>query len=501
MHGVLCFLAIFTLAYCADNWTPPPVCLLPKQRGPCSAQIKNFFYNPVSGRCDSFMFSGCGGNENRFRTEESCNRHCVCHIPPEAGPCRSAMEKWFYNPTTGCCEKFTYGGCQGNSNNFQTYEECRSTCVGSAPGMVKPRGSNWGSGSEIHFETNNFYNPQKYGNKFTGSKSLWIHGDRSNVMRGTQQANQIIRFITPDLHKKEHWHFVAKQDTKNNFPQRLKITGLSSNSQTIPVGGSRMVLSGSSSMPGGSAGGQFISSGGSFSESVPVGGSKLVMSGKTSIPMGSARTSGGAFSFGTSGGSLSQSGGNPMGGSKLVLSGSRSVPAGGSGRISSMLGTSGGNGLSGLGGSSLKISGHSAGGMGDDHPSGSSFESAHSGARHPVGMGSGFVGGMTNALSQGQGMMSGQPTGGGFMSRASMQSKSNSAPFPKSQTSLTLPVEDVVGGSAAIGKLMNMMGGRSGGSMGGGGTGQGLIGGGSNRGRENFVSANSNPWHPMAGKK
>jgi hypothetical protein len=419
------------------------VCLLPKKRGPCSAQIENYFYNPVSGRCDRFMFSGCGGNENRFRTEESCRQHCVCHIPPDAGPCRSAIEKYFYNPTTGCCEKFTYGGCQGNSNNFQTYEDCRTTCVGTAPGMVKPRGSNWGSGSMIHFETNNFYNPQKFGNKFTGSKSLWLHGNRMKVMSGTSQANRIIRFITPDINKKEHWHFVAKQGTKDSFPQqlggRLKITGMSSSSQTQPIGGSRLVLSGSSSVPVGTSGGKFSSvigtSGGSFSERVPMGGSKLVMSGRSSVPMGSVGTA--------------------------------------SGKLSQMLGTSGGNALGGVGGSSVRLSGQSARGMMNDSPSSrSSFVSARSGAEHPVGMGSGFSSGMTNALSQ----------RGGFGSQGSMSTQ------PKTRLSLTLPVESVSGGGGVR-------------AFGGGGTGQDMIRGGLNTGRENYVSADSNAWHPMAVKK
>lgn len=473
------------------------VCLLPKKRGPCSAQIENYFYNPISGRCDRFMFSGCGGNENRFRTENSCRKHCVCHIPPDAGPCRSSIEKYFYNPTTGCCEKFTYGGCQGNSNNFQTYEDCRATCVGTAPGMVKPRGSNWGSGSTIHFETNNFYNPQKYGNKFTGSKSLWLHGNRMNVMSGTPQANRIMRFITPDVNKKEHWHFVAKQGTKDIFPQqlgeRLKITGMSSSSQAQPMGGSRLVLSGGTSVPVQTSGGKFSSmmgtSGGSFA-GVPMGGSKLVMSGRSSAPMGSVGASNGKFSqiFGTS---ESESKGRPFGGSNLVLGGSRSVPAGANGRLSSVFGTSDGNALGGVGGTSLRLSGQSTGGMMDDSPSRSSFVSARTGAEHPVGMGSGFTSGMTNALSHRQSMMNDQP-GGGFKTRGSVVSKNSMSPHPKSHLSLTLPVESVGGGSR-VGALRKMFG--------GGGTGHDIVGGGLNKGRENYISADSNAWHPLTVKK
>lgn len=449
--------------------------------------MENFFYNPISGRCDRFMFSGCGGNENRFRTEESCTTHCVCHIPPEAGPCRSSIEKWFYNPTTGCCEQFTYGGCQGNGNNFQTYEECRASCVGSAPGMVKPRGSNWGSGSVIQFETNNFYNPNRYGNKFAGSKSVWLHGDRMSVMGGTPQASKIIRYITPEITKKDHWHFVANQGTKD-FPQQLggrfEISGVSSSSQMQPVGGSRMVLSGSSSVPVGTSGGQFSSvigsSGGSgLSGSIPMGGSRISMSGSRSIPVGGSAS--GTFSrLGTSSGSLSGFGGQPMGGGKLVLSGSRTGPTGAGGQMSSMFGTSGGQTSGGLGGSSLRLSGQSTGGMTNDD--GGSFISAQSGAQHP--MQSGFGGGMTNALSRGQG---GQ-TGGRFMSRSNLLSEDNMSPGANSgRLSLTFPVEPSGGLSNAL--------------LGGGGGRQDIIGGGLNGGGGNFMSAKSNAWHPAALKR
>lgn len=186
-----------------------------------------------------------------------------------------------------------------------------------------------------------------------------------SVMGGTPQANKIINYISPNINKKDHWHFVAKQGgTKEIFPQQLggslKLTGISSSSQTQPVGGSRIVLTGSSSVPMGSSGGQLSSiigsSGGSFSEGVPMGGSKLVMSGSRSVPMGSVGSSSGKFSqlFGTSGGGFTGDG---------VISGNSLMPGGAGGRMSSMFGKSGGGGL---GGSSLRLSGQSTGGMMND---------------------------------------------------------------------------------------------------------------------------------------
>uniref|UniRef100_A0ABM5G4J8 Actinia tenebrosa protease inhibitors-like n=1 Tax=Pogona vitticeps TaxID=103695 RepID=A0ABM5G4J8_9SAUR len=52
----------------------------------------------------------------------------ICRLPKEVGPCLAAFSRWFYNGQTQKCEAFTYGGCQGNANNFKTLEECQKKC-------------------------------------------------------------------------------------------------------------------------------------------------------------------------------------------------------------------------------------------------------------------------------------------------------------------------------------------------------------------------------------
>nr|UQV80933.1 platelet inhibitor 1 [Necator americanus] len=44
------------------------------------------------------------------------------------GPCLALFTKWGFNSTSGKCEEFTYGGCQGNGNKFDTEKECRNRC-------------------------------------------------------------------------------------------------------------------------------------------------------------------------------------------------------------------------------------------------------------------------------------------------------------------------------------------------------------------------------------
>ncbi|KAK2088338.1 Serine peptidase inhibitor, Kunitz type 2 [Saguinus oedipus] len=39
------------------------------------------------------------------------------------------MPRWWYNVTDGSCQLFVYGGCDGNSNNHLSKEECLKKCA------------------------------------------------------------------------------------------------------------------------------------------------------------------------------------------------------------------------------------------------------------------------------------------------------------------------------------------------------------------------------------
>uniref|UniRef100_V5HAQ9 Putative tick kunitz 19 n=1 Tax=Ixodes ricinus TaxID=34613 RepID=V5HAQ9_IXORI len=51
-----------------------------------------------------------------------------CTRDMKDGPCRALINRFFYNMTTGICEKFWYGGCYGNKNNFVDENDCKATC-------------------------------------------------------------------------------------------------------------------------------------------------------------------------------------------------------------------------------------------------------------------------------------------------------------------------------------------------------------------------------------
>ncbi|KAA8584211.1 hypothetical protein FQN60_007996, partial [Etheostoma spectabile] len=53
----------------------------------------------------------------------------VCKKTPETdGPCRGQIPRYFFNSSSTSCQLFTYGGCGGNQNNFQTEKECMQRC-------------------------------------------------------------------------------------------------------------------------------------------------------------------------------------------------------------------------------------------------------------------------------------------------------------------------------------------------------------------------------------
>ena len=49
--------------------------------------------------------------------------------------------RYFYNAVSGLCQTFTYGGCRKKQNNFLSEKECISTCGGGSTAQGKtPQG-------------------------------------------------------------------------------------------------------------------------------------------------------------------------------------------------------------------------------------------------------------------------------------------------------------------------------------------------------------------------
>uniref|UniRef100_G3MTV8 BPTI/Kunitz inhibitor domain-containing protein n=1 Tax=Amblyomma maculatum TaxID=34609 RepID=G3MTV8_AMBMU len=113
-------------------------CMRWKAIGNCKNRIPSWYFDMWTLRCKGFMYSGCGGNRNRFPTEEECNKSClpkskrkqVCSLEPKAGKCKAAIPLWYYDPESDKCRGLIYGGCKGNGNRFETCLKCMKRCSG-----------------------------------------------------------------------------------------------------------------------------------------------------------------------------------------------------------------------------------------------------------------------------------------------------------------------------------------------------------------------------------
>lgn len=140
-----------------------PDCSLKPEAGPCKASIQRFYYDVAAEQCNEFTYGGCQGNANNFETADECAAACkktggfcpmdvkkcsdgsfvsrdplnkcefatcpTCSLKPETGLCEAVFPRFYYDATDGACKKFTYGGCGGNENNFETAKECKAACA------------------------------------------------------------------------------------------------------------------------------------------------------------------------------------------------------------------------------------------------------------------------------------------------------------------------------------------------------------------------------------
>jgi hypothetical protein len=128
-----------TLAECeqaCDVSSPTDVCALPAETGPCKAMVERFHHDSATGTCMSFTYGGCEGNANNFETAAECEQACdapptvhACALPVVTGPCEALIPRFYYDSVTHTCRSFSYGGCEGNANNFETSLLCQEACV------------------------------------------------------------------------------------------------------------------------------------------------------------------------------------------------------------------------------------------------------------------------------------------------------------------------------------------------------------------------------------
>lgn len=104
-------------------------CLLSKDAGPCMGMIPRYFHHNVTKTCEKFFYGGCLGNSNNFDSERACLQTCrteaACRLPiAPGGPCD--VEFWAFDANQGKC--VTFQGCGANANKFYLEKECKEYC-------------------------------------------------------------------------------------------------------------------------------------------------------------------------------------------------------------------------------------------------------------------------------------------------------------------------------------------------------------------------------------
>uniref|UniRef100_A0A3Q2E050 BPTI/Kunitz inhibitor domain-containing protein n=1 Tax=Cyprinodon variegatus TaxID=28743 RepID=A0A3Q2E050_CYPVA len=103
---------------------------------PCTDYVQRWFFDRTIAACSPFWFGGCGGNANRFSTDDFCihtvsngaSLHAdACLLNQDPGSCQDYTVMWFFDNKQNECQRFWFGGCDGNANRFQTKGDCEKT--------------------------------------------------------------------------------------------------------------------------------------------------------------------------------------------------------------------------------------------------------------------------------------------------------------------------------------------------------------------------------------
>ncbi|XP_071660993.1 collagen alpha-4(VI) chain-like isoform X1 [Patagioenas fasciata] len=65
-------------------------------------------------------------------TRATYSDYDACDLVQDSGECQNYVLKWYYDKEQKVCGQFWYGGCGGNKNRFETQEECGFLCIESS---------------------------------------------------------------------------------------------------------------------------------------------------------------------------------------------------------------------------------------------------------------------------------------------------------------------------------------------------------------------------------
>ncbi|XP_046445127.1 papilin-like isoform X2 [Daphnia pulex] len=115
-------------------------CEKPQDAGGCQGTFQRWSYDKTSMTCQEFNWGGCQGNENNFLSERECHLRCKdtsrsrvsaeerCNMTADYGRCQGNQLRWHFDSKSRHCHSFLYSGCGGNANRFESYQACASIC-------------------------------------------------------------------------------------------------------------------------------------------------------------------------------------------------------------------------------------------------------------------------------------------------------------------------------------------------------------------------------------
>ncbi|KAI8128942.1 Papilin, partial [Lucilia cuprina] len=94
-----------------------------------------WWYDRHLRSCRQMWYLGCGGNSNRWCSQQECLQRCrriaSCNPPPNwghgGGGCWSRV-LWWYDRNLRSCRQMWYGGCGGNANRWCSRSQCEQIC-------------------------------------------------------------------------------------------------------------------------------------------------------------------------------------------------------------------------------------------------------------------------------------------------------------------------------------------------------------------------------------
>ncbi|EFO18056.2 hypothetical protein LOAG_10441 [Loa loa] len=99
-----------------------------------------WYFDIAADRCIQFNYLGTAGNANNFETNHICLDICgigntsdvnICLHPKVPGTGPYKIPRFYYDARNNACKQFVYTGFGGNNNRFAKHQQCSEICLNS----------------------------------------------------------------------------------------------------------------------------------------------------------------------------------------------------------------------------------------------------------------------------------------------------------------------------------------------------------------------------------